>query len=75
MTEADGEIALQVFRACLPMRGDKARAVIADKGYDAKANRAVARRKSSIPVIPHCKGITRPGFFATKFYKGRARIE
>ena len=57
------------------------RAAITDKGcdakgYDAKANRAAARKRGICPVIPH-RSTTRdkPKFFPRVLYKGRARIE
>src|ERR1700716_1957988 len=52
------------------------RAAVADKGYDAKANREAARQRGICPVIPYrdnAKG--RPKFFAKALYRGRARIE
>ena len=52
------------------------RAVVADKGYDSDANRAMARERGAIPIIPHRsnrKAI--PARFATALYRGRARIE
>ncbi|MDP3406660.1 IS5 family transposase [Bosea sp. (in: a-proteobacteria)] len=52
------------------------RAVIGDKGYASKANRALARTRGIAPVIPHKdneKG--KPVFFARTLYKARARIE
>ena len=52
------------------------RAAVADKGYDAKANREAARQRGICPVIPYrdnAKG--RPKYFAKALYKGRARIE
>ena len=55
---------------------DPARAVICDKGYDSDANRALARQRGAIPVIPHRsnrKAI--PVRFAKALYRGRARIE
>jgi IS5 family transposase len=52
------------------------RAVITDKGYDSKANREAARRRGSLPVIPHRSNAKRrPAFFQEKLYKLRARIE
>ena len=52
------------------------RAVVADKGYDAKANRAAARARGICPVIPHKSNAkSRPAFFAKAIYRGRARIE
>ena len=29
------------------------RAMVADKGYDSDANRALARKRGAVPVIPH----------------------
>ena len=54
----------------------QARAVVADKGYDAKANRALARSRGIAPVIP-CKtnAKVKPAFFPRLLYRGRARIE
>lgn len=52
------------------------RAAVADKGYDAKANREAARERGIVPIIPcrdNVKG--KPKFFAKALYKGRARIE
>jgi len=52
------------------------RAVVADKGYDSDANRALARQRGAVPVIPHRsnrKGT--PARFAKALYRGRARIE
>ena len=52
------------------------RAVVADKDYDSKANRDMARRQGVLPVIPYrsChKDI--PKTFGKKLYRGRARIE
>jgi len=43
------------------------RAVVADKGYDAKTNREAARKRGICPV--------KPKFFAKVLYKARARIE
>ena len=52
------------------------RAVLADKGYDAKANRNAARRRGICPAIPYRKNIAdKPRFFPKILYKGRARIE
>jgi transposase len=52
------------------------RAVVADKGYDAKSNRELARQRSIAPVIPY-RSTTRdrPKYFAKLLYKARARIE
>ncbi len=54
----------------------KPRAALADKGYDAKANRALARALGIAPAIP-LKSNTKdpPAFFPKALYKGRARIE
>lgn len=52
------------------------RAAVADKGYDAAANREAARERGICPVIPYrsnAKG--KPAFFAKALYKARARIE
>ena len=52
------------------------RAVVADKGYDAKANRALARSRGIAPVIPFKSNArTKPAFFARRLYRARARIE
>jgi len=52
------------------------RAVVADKGYDAKANREAARKRGVCPAIPHRVTTTnKPKFFPKQLYKGRARIE
>jgi transposase len=52
------------------------RAVIADKGYDAKANRQAARARGSVPVIPYRSNVKNlPKFFPKKLYALRARIE
>lgn len=55
---------------------ETARAVVGDKGYDSDANRAMARERGAVPVIPHRsnrKAI--PARFAKALYRGRARIE
>lgn len=52
------------------------RAIVADKGYDSDTNRAMARMRGAVPVIPHRsnrKAI--PARFAKALYRGRARIE
>jgi transposase len=50
------------------------RAVVADKGYDAKTNREAARKRGICPVIPYRSNtIDKPKFFV--LYKARARIE
>ena len=52
------------------------RAVITDKGYDARANRAAARQRGICPVIPYRENtVDKPKFFPKLLYKGRARIE
>ncbi len=53
------------------------RAVVADKGYDAKTNReAVVRNRGICPVIPdRSNTLDTPKFFAKVLYKARARIE
>ena len=52
------------------------RAVVGDKGYDAKANRSAARERSICPVIPfRSSARTRPTFFPKALYRARARIE
>ena len=52
------------------------RAVLGDKGYDAKANRAAARRRGICPAIPYRENAAaKPKFFPTILYKGRARAE
>jgi transposase len=52
------------------------RAVVADKGYDAKTIREAARNRGICPVIPYRSNtIDKPKFFAKVLYKARARIE
>jgi transposase len=52
------------------------RAVVADKGYDAKTNREAARKRGICPIIPYRSNtIDKPKFFAKVLYKARARIE
>jgi transposase len=52
------------------------RPVVADKGYDAKANREVARARGIAPAIPLRKTTKlQPAFFPKILYKTRARIE
>lgn len=51
-------------------------AIVGDKGYDSDANRAIARDRGTVPVIPYRsnrKSI--PARFAKALYRGRARIE
>ncbi|PZR71927.1 MAG: hypothetical protein DI537_47925 [Stutzerimonas stutzeri] len=48
------------------------RAVIGDKGYASKANRAMARARGIAPVIPHKDNEKdKPAFFARTLYKAR----
>ena len=50
--------------------------MIADKGYDAKANRAMARERGSVPIIPYRANVRdQPRFFPKRLYKLRARVE
>jgi transposase len=52
------------------------RAVLGDKGYDAKANREAARRRGICPAIPYRENAAaKPAFFPKILYKGRARAE
>jgi len=52
------------------------RAVVADKGYDAKTNREAARKRGICPVIPsRSNTIGKPKLFAKVLHKARARIE
>ncbi|MEO1495273.1 MAG: transposase [Pseudomonadota bacterium] len=52
------------------------RAVVADKGYDSDANRAMARERGAVAVIPHRSNRRAiPARFARALYQGRARIE
>jgi transposase len=52
------------------------RAVVTDKGSDAKANREAARKRGICPVIPYRSNAkNRPVFFPKALYRGRARIE
>ena len=66
-----------MFDALLDAGPDEApRAVVADKGYDSDANRALARRRGAVPVIPYRSNRkTVPARFARALYRGRARIE
>ena len=52
------------------------RAIVADKGYDSRANRAAARKQSIVPVIPY-RSTTKniPKTFGKALYRGRTRIE
>ena len=52
------------------------RAVVADKGYDSRANRAAARLRGAVPVIPfRANTLDVPKVFGRRLYRGRARIE
>ena len=52
------------------------RAAVADKGYDAAANREAARERGICPVIPYRSNTkNKPAFFAKTLYESRARIE
>jgi transposase len=52
------------------------RAAVGDKGYDAKANRSAARKRSICPVIPFKSSAkNRSAFFPKALYRARARIE
>jgi transposase len=54
----------------------KPRAVITDKRYDARANRAAARQRGICPVIPYRENTTdKQKCFPKLLYEGRARIE
>ncbi|MFG1420056.1 IS5 family transposase, partial [Xanthobacter albus] len=66
-----------LFKLLLDLGPDvKPRAALADKGYDAKANRALARARGIAPAIPFKSNAKdRPAFFPKALYKGRARIE
>jgi transposase len=52
------------------------RSIVADKGYDSRANRAAARQQSILPFIPHRSTTkTIPKAFGKALYRGRARVE
>jgi transposase len=52
------------------------RAVIADKGYDADSNRAIARNRGVLPIIPRRRNSkAKSRFFPKGLYKLRARVE
>jgi transposase len=52
------------------------RGVVADKGYDAAGNRAAARRRGAVPIIPYRKNTKgRARFFPRRLYRLRARVE
>ena len=65
------------FEILLDLGSDIApRAAVGDKGYDAKANRAAARKRGICPVIPvKSSAKERPAFFPKALYRARARIE
>ena len=66
-----------MFETRLRLGPDTApRAVVADKGYDSRANRAAARACGAVPIIPHKVNAVAPAKrFARALYRGRARIE
>jgi transposase len=66
-----------MFETLLHIGPDAApRAVVADKGYDSRANRAAARACGAVPVIPQKANAATPAKrFARALYRGRARIE
>ncbi|MGA3342747.1 MAG: hypothetical protein ABSD11_19640 [Methylocella sp.] len=48
------------------------RAIVANKGYDAKSNREAARKCGICPIIPHRSNtIDKPKFFTKLFYRAR----
>ena len=50
--------------------------MIADKGYDAEANRQAARERGIVPVIPRRSNArNKPRHFPKTLYRARARIE
>ena len=52
------------------------RAIIADRGYDAKANRDMARKRGIVPVIPYRKNSKVANKkMPKKLYARRARVE
>ena len=52
------------------------RGIVADKGYDAKANRDAARKRGIVAVIPYRKNAKNPHKPMPKnLYKRRARVE
>ena len=66
-----------MFDALIDAGPDEApRAIVADKGYDSDANRAMARKRGAVPVIPYRSNRkVVPARFARALYRGRARIE
>jgi transposase len=65
------------FKTLMELGPDiRPRAIVADKGYDSAANRASARARGAVPVIPFRKNTKAiPKVFAKALYRGRARIE
>ncbi|MGH1484083.1 MAG: transposase [Geminicoccales bacterium] len=52
------------------------RAIVADKGYDSKANWDAARKLKIVPVIPYRSTTNNiPEVFGKALYRGRAHIE
>ena len=52
------------------------RAVVTDKGYDSKKNRATCRERGIVAVIPHrATAKDKPKYFPKRLYGGRGRIE
>ena len=52
------------------------RAIIADKGYDAKANREAARKRGILPIIPYRRNTKIPHKpMPKRLYARRARVE
>ncbi|MFK5598220.1 IS5 family transposase [Methylobacterium sp. HMF5984] len=65
------------FETLLDLEPDvRPRAAITDKGYDSKRNRAAARVRGIVPIIPYkANAKARPVFFPKALYQTRARIE
>jgi transposase len=65
------------FKTLLDIGPDiEPRAIVADKGYDAKENREAARARGIAPAIPYRKTTKyQPRFFPKALFKARARIE
>jgi transposase len=76
LTEGEASDSPQ-FEILLDLGPDIApRAAVGDKGYDSKANRTAARKRSICPVIPFKSSAkNRPTFFPRALYRARARIE
>jgi len=70
-------VAWRAFATLLDLGLDiQPRAVVADKGYDANANRALARQRGICPAIPFKSNAkNKPSFFPKLLYRGRSRIE